>query len=396
MQKNEKIILLLLAALNFTHILDFMIMMPLGNHLITYFNISGQKFSYILAAYSVSACIASLIASFFVDNFDRKKVLLFGYTGFLVGTFLCGVAPTANLLLAARIVAGLFGGLIGAQVMSIVADIFAYEKRATAMGYLMTAFSVASIVGVPIGLFLADLFSWHAPFILVAILGAVLIPMLMKYIPAMSGHIVVGKVKKASFSTTFNTIFATQQQILALVLAAFLMLGHFLIIPFITPYLEFNVGFERSQIKYIYVVGGVLTLFTAPFFGKLADKHGKLQIFTLCACLSLVPVFFITNMPVIPFYYVLMVTGFWFIVANGRNIASSALISNVVPPEHRGSFMSFNSSVQQMFTGIASLLAGWIVVTKAPNPSLLHYNWVGYLSLMVILFCIVIGRRLKG
>jgi MFS transporter, DHA1 family, inner membrane transport protein len=216
------------------------------------------------------------------------------------------------------------------------------------------------------------------------------------YIPNMSGHIQVGAFKKASFSTTFKTIFATQQQILALVLAAFLMLGHFLIIPFITPYFEFNVGFERSQIKYIYVVGGVLTLFTAPLFGKLADKHGKLQIFTLCACLSLAPVFFITNMPAIPFYYVLIVTGFWFIVANGRNIASSALISNVVPPEHRGSFMSFNSSVQQMFTGIASLLAGWIVVTKAPNPSLLHYNWVGYLSLLVIVFCIVIGRRLKG
>jgi MFS transporter, DHA1 family, inner membrane transport protein len=396
MQKNEKIILLLLAALNFTHILDFMIMMPLGNHLITYFNIDGQKFSFILAAYSVSACIASLVASFFVDNYDRKKVLLLGYTGFLVGTFLCGVAPTANLLLCARVVAGLFGGIIGAQVLSIVADIFPYEKRATAMGYLMTAFSVASIVGVPLGLFLADLFSWHAPFILVAVLGALLIPLLVKYIPSMGGHIKVGASKKASFTTTFKNVFANQQQVLALVLAAFLMLGHFLIIPFITPYFEFNVGFERSQIKYIYVVGGVLTLFTAPLIGKLADKYGKLQIFTLCACLSLAPIFFITNMPAIPFYYVLMVTGFWFIVANGRNIASSALVSNVVPPEHRGSFMSINASVQQMFTGIASLLAGWIVVTKQPNPSLLHYNWVGYVSLMVIIFCIAISRKLKG
>ena len=396
MQKNEKIILLLLAALNFTHILDFMIMMPLGNHLITYFNINGQKFSFILAAYSVSACIASLVASFFVDNYDRKKVLLSGYTGFLVGTFLCGVAPTANLLLCARVVAGLFGGIIGAQVLSIVADIFPYEKRATAMGYLMTAFSVASIVGVPMGLFLADLFNWHAPFILVAVLGALLIPLLLKYIPNMSGHIKIDAPKKASFSATYKNVFANQQQVLALALAAFLMLGHFLIIPFITPYFEFNVGFERSQIKYIYVVGGVLTLFTAPFIGKLADKYGKLQIFTLCACLSLAPIFFITNMPAIPFYYVLMVTGFWFIVANGRNIASSALVSNVVPPEHRGSFMSINASVQQMFTGIASLLAGWIVVTKQPNPSLLHYNWVGYVSLVVIIFCIAISKRLKG
>jgi predicted MFS family arabinose efflux permease len=147
MDKKERMILFLLAALNFTHILDFMIMMPLGNFLIPYFKISGQKFSWIVGAYSYSAFISGIIASFFVDNYDRKKILLFGYTGFLVGTILCGFAPSANTLLIARIIAGLFGGLIGAQVMSIVADTFIYERRGKAMGYLMTAFSVASVVG---------------------------------------------------------------------------------------------------------------------------------------------------------------------------------------------------------------------------------------------------------
>ena len=396
MQKNERIILFQLAALNFTHIIDFMIMMPLGNHLITYFNISGQKFSILLAAYSISACISSFIASFFVDNFDRKKVLLFGYAGFLIGTFLCGLAPSANMLLLARILAGLFGGLIGAQVMSIVADIFPYERRGSAMGYLMTAFSVASIVGVPLGLLLADLFSWHAPFLLVAFLGILLIPFLLRYIPSMTNHLVNKSTGYTSSFDRFKHIFSVKMQVNGLLLSAFLMLGHFLIIPFITPYMEFNVGFERSQIKYIYVVGGLVTLFTAPLVGRFADKYGKLRVFTITAFLSLIPVLIITNMPVIPFYYVLIVTGFWFIVANGRNIASSTMVSNVVLTENRGSFMSINSSLQQLFTGLASLIAGFIVVTKKPNPQLLHYSWVGYLSLLVIVFCIFLARRLKA
>jgi predicted MFS family arabinose efflux permease len=195
---------------------------------------------------------------------------------------------------------------------------------------------------------------------------------------------------------TFKNIFSVKMQVNGLLLSAFLMLGHFLIIPFITPYMEFNVGFERSQIKYIYVVGGIVTLFTAPLVGKLADKFGKLRIFTIAALLSLVPIVFITNMPAIPFYYVLIVTGFWFIVANGRNIASATMVSNVVITENRGSFMSINSAVQQLFTGIASIIAGIIVITKKPNPQLLHYSWVGYLSLMIIVFCVFLARRLRS
>ncbi len=394
MSSKERAILVLLAALNFTHILDFMIMMPLGSYLMPYFNMSGQKFSVIVAAYSISACVSSLVASFFVDNFDRKKVLLFGYVGFLVGTILCGLAPTANLLLAARVVAGLFGGLIGAQVLSIVADTFPYERRAQAMGYLMSAFSFASVIGVPFGLFLSNKISWHAPFLLVGILGILLIPFLVRYIPSMTNHLHVQDAHRTSPMENFLSIFRNNRQVLALLLAGSLMFGHFLIIPFINPFMEFNVGFTKQQTQFIYMVGGIVTLISAPLSGKIADSRGKLKLFVITALLSLPLIYLITNMPVIPFYYVLIVTGLWFMIANARGVTSSALVSGVVSPEHRGSFMSINSAVQQMFTGIASIIAGWIIVTDKTTQKITHYNWVGYLSLAVILLCVFLGRRL--
>jgi predicted MFS family arabinose efflux permease len=166
MSKKERIILFLLASLNFTHILDFMIMMPLGNYLMPYFDISAKQFSFLVGSYPITAFASSFAAAFFVDKFDRKKVLLFAYVGFLIGTFACGIAPSYTLLLSARILTGLFGGLIGAQVMSIVADIFGYERRGAATGAVMSSFAIASTIGVPFALYLSNLFSWHAPFLL--------------------------------------------------------------------------------------------------------------------------------------------------------------------------------------------------------------------------------------
>jgi MFS transporter, DHA1 family, inner membrane transport protein len=392
MDKKERTILILLAALNFTHILDFMIMMPLGNYLMPYFKISGQKFSMIVAAYSFAAFVSGIIASFFVDRYDRKKVLLFGYSGFLAGTILCGFSPTANTLLIARAIAGLFGGLIGAQVMSIVADIFIYEKRGKAMGYLMSAFSLASVLGIPAGLFLANLTSWHAPFRLIGILGILLIPLLMRFIPSMDQHL-LEKKEGQYFMKTIKNIMSNKRQLLALSLSGCMMLGHFLLVPFINPFMEFNVGFSKDQTQYIYIVGGLITMFSGPYFGRMADKYGKTKIFTITALISLVPIIMITNMPAIHFYYVLVVTGVWFMVANGRSVSAIALVSNVVPPQTRGSFMSINSSMQQLFTGMASTIAGFIIVTDVDTGKISNYNWVGYLSALIILGCVFIANK---
>ncbi|MFM2327312.1 MAG: hypothetical protein RIR31_1514, partial [Bacteroidota bacterium] len=371
MTAKERIILFLLAALNFTNILDFMIMIPLGNFLMPHFNISAGYFSVIVAAYPIASFLSSITAAFYVDKYDRKKVLLFAYFGFLIGTICCGLAPDAVFLMAARVFTGLFGGLIGTQILSIVADTFDYEKRGRAMGAIFTAFSVSSIAGVPFSLYLAKLISWHAPFLFIGIAGIVIIPLIIRFLPAMTKHLQNKTEEKISAFEVFKELGKNKSQLLALSLSGFLMMGHFLIIPFITPYMEFNVGFTKQQIPLIYMTGGVFSLIASFVIGRLADNYGKKRIYLYSAAASLVPIFLITNMPAIPFYFVLIVFAVWFAFSTGRTIPAQAMISTVVNPEKRGLFMSFNASVQQLFTGLASLIAGTIVI-KAGDGKILH------------------------
>ena len=394
MSSKEKIVLLLLAALNFTHILDFMIMMPLGNYLMPYFNISSQQFSMLVAAYTFSAGISGFLAAFFVDNFDRKKVLLFGYIGFLLGTLCCALSSSYTFLLMSRIVAGAFGGLIGAQVLAIVADLIPYERRGMAMGIIMAAFSVASVFGVPFGLYIANVFNWHGPFFFVVGLGSLLLPILMRYLPRMDGHL-NNKDGRINPIVLMKEVGKDKDQLLALGLTASLMLGHFLIIPFLNPFMEFNMGFSKLQTPMMYMVGGALTLISSPFIGRLADKIGKHKLFVIMVLISIIPIALITNLPVMPFYLVLCITGFWFIISSGRMIPAQAMVSNVVNSERRGSFMSFNSAVQQIFVGFASVLAGFIVVKNADN-SIQNYEITGYISIFITLLSLIFVLRLNS
>ena len=261
MTKKERIILLLLAGLHFTHILDFIIMMPLSNYLIPYFKISAMQFSILVASYSISAFFSGLLIAIFIDRFDRKKALVLAYTGFLIGTIACGLAPTYGLLLAARILAGLFGGIIGAQVLSIVADLFSYERRGRAMAAVMSAFAVASILGVPMSLYFTNLFNfnWHVPFLIIGGVGIVLLPFVIRFVPKMIDHI----KSKDSISHPLQSlaiVIKNPDQRSALLFAGLLMMGHFLIIPFINPYIEFNKGFSKDMIPMIYLVGGLASL----------------------------------------------------------------------------------------------------------------------------------------
>lgn len=398
MQGKSTIILILLAAINFTHILDFMIMMPLGNYLMPFFKIHPAQFTYLVAAYTVSAGISGFLAAFFVDNYDRKKVLLFGYTGFLLGTLACGVAPSYHFLLFARLFAGTFGGLIGAQVLSIISDMFTYEHRGKAMGSVMSAFAIASTLGVPFSLYLANIFSWHAPFLMVVAIGAVTVPLIITYIPNLNKHIVAGATQpsmKQRWEIMQNVLASTQQR-LALVFSGLIMLGHFLVIPFINPFLEFNKGFSKSQTPMVYLFGGIASFFAANFLGKLADRKGKLNVFTVCVLLSLPLVVLLTNLPDMPFAIVLVVFALWFTLSTGRGVAAQAMVSNVIPAATRGSFMSFNSSIQQLGTSLASILAGLIVVERGGG-KIGHYPWVGILSVVVLIGCVLIGNKIfKG
>ncbi len=390
MSKNERLIIVLLASINFTHILDFMIMMPLGNYLMPYFQISPKQFTFLVGAYTLTAGISGFAAAFFVNQFDRKKVLLYGYAGFIIGTLACGFAPTYFLLLLSRIFAGLFGGLIGAQVLSIVADIIPYERRGAAMGAIMSAFAVASTFGVPFSLYLANIFSWHAPFILVGLLGIIIIPLVIKLMPAMRGHISEKREKKME---VLLVVIQNPAQRLALLFSCLIMLGHFLIIPFINPYMEFNNGYPKSITPMIYLVGGISSFFAANILGRIADKYGKFKVFSVSVLVSLIFVWLITNLPPVHFSIALSLFGIWFILATGRGVSAQAMISNVVNPQHRGSFMSFNSSVQQLGTAAASFIAGFIVIQGADG-KIQHYNWLGYISIVVLLICFFLARRL--
>lgn len=392
MLKKERIIIVLLAAINFTHILDFMIMMPLGNYLMPFFDISPKQFSFLVGSYPVTAFLSGFAAAFFVDKYDRKKVLLFAYVGFLVGTIACGFAPSYTLLLGARILTGLFGGLISAQVMSIIADLFGYERRGAAMGAVMSAFAIASTIGVPFSLYLSNLFTWHAPFILVGVLGVIVVPLIMRFIPSMSGHKQEKNEDDHPLRVLLNVIQSREQR-LALLFSALLMMGHFLIIPFINPYMEFNKGYTKDQTPMIYLFGGIASFVSAIAIGRYSDKVGKLRVFSYSVIFSFIMVWLITNMPVLPFSLVLVFFAIWFILATGRAVTAQAMISNVVKPGQRGSFMSFNSSVQQLGTAVASFVAGFVVVKDSAG-KLHRYEWVGYLSIIVLLLGLLLGRHL--
>lgn len=395
MSKKERIIIVLLAAINFTHILDFMIMMPLGNYLMPHFQISPKQFSFLLASYPISSFVSGILMSLFADRFERKRLLLITYIGFIIGTAACGFSKSYDFLLLSRIVAGTFGGIIGGQVLSMIGDLFVYERRGTAMGAVMSAFAVASSIGVTFSLYLVDFFKedWHVPFLFVALLATVILPLSFFYLPVLKTHLEEQTQNSSNKRSQLWKTLTTKLTGLALLFSGLMMMGHFLIIPFINPYMEFNKGYPKSVTPLIYLVGGIASFVAAVFLGRLSDKIGKLTVFTYCVPLSFIMVAMITNLPSLPFSVVLVFFAIWFALATGRAVSSQTMVSNVTGSINRGSFMSLNSSIQHLGTGIAALVSGYIV-TENKGGKLMHYEWVGYLSIIVLLAGFFLGRYL--
>ena len=396
---KERVLLLILAAALFTHIMDFMIIMPLGSQFMRLFDISPQQFSFLVSSYTFSAGASGFIAAFFIDKYDRKTSLVFIYIGFVVGTLACAFAPTYPVLLLTRSIAGAFGGVLGALILSIVSDAIPLERRAAGIGFVMASFSVASVFGVPFGLYIAHLFSWHAPFLFLGSLGIIINVLIFLFIPSMKGHL-QGAAPSQKPVDIIKGIFGKRNPVMGLVFTSVLMLGHFSIIPFIAPYMVGNVGFSEEELTYIYLVGGGLTIFTSPWVGKLADRHGRLQIFTLFGTIVMIPILLITHLPPIPLWQALMVSGLFFVLANGRIVPSTTMVTSVVSPRNRGSFMSIRSSIQQISSGLAALLAGFIITEEAQGTgteikTLAHYDIVGYIAIFFSIVAIAMARQLK-
>jgi len=391
--KNEKLVLFLLAVAQFTHIIDFMIVMPLGAQFMEIFDISPFEFTLIVSSYAIAAFAAGLFGAMFIDRYDRKKALLFIYLGFTIGTLACALAPSYIFLLLARSLAGAFGGLLGALVLAIVADVVPLERRGKAMGIIMTAFSVASVAGVPAGIWLAAEYSWRMPFIVVSLMSFVTIFLIIKFVPALTKHLENDQPTIRPFKVIEN-LFSDKNQVSALLFSIILMLGHFTIIPFIAPYMKLNIGFSDYQITYIYLIGGTLTAFLLPFFGRLADQFGHVKIFTLASILAVFSIYAITNLSTVSIAIALCATSSFFVVASGRNVPATTMVTSVVNPESRASFMSFRASANQGALFVSSLIAGAIIGTNEDG-SLTNYETVGYIAIVMSIIAIIMARKLK-
>lgn len=383
--RQEKWLLLTLAVIQFTHIMDFMIMMPLGPQLMRIFSIHTTQFGLLVSAYTFSAGISGFLSSFVMDRFDRKNILVFLYTGFLLGTLACALAPAYGVLLAARILTGAFGGVLAAVVNAVVGDAIPMERRGVAMGYVTSSFSAASVFGVPFGLFLASQFTWHAPYLFLVAAGLGVMALIGR-LPQMAAHL-QGAPRRFEPLVVIKTAFASSSQRHALVLTVLMMLSQFAIIPFLSPSMVANVGFSEHQLAWIYLLGGATTLFTGPLIGKLADKVGKFRVLVLFLLLSLIPQLLVTQLGPTALPLALLLTTSFFVVSGGRMIPAMALITGTVEPRNRGSFMGIQSSVQQIAAGVASLVAARIVVQDSQG-HLLHYAQVGYFSATATLLCV--------
>ncbi len=391
---NEKLLLFLLAVVQFTHILDFMIIMPLGKQFMQLFDISPQQFSLIVSVYAGSAFVVGFPSAMIIDRFDRKKALLFAYTGFTLGTFACALAGDYYLFLAARSITGGFGGVLSALVLSIIGDAIPLKRRASAMGVVMTAFSAASVVGVPVGLYLAAEFTWRMPFFVVGGVAAVFCVLIFVFVPPLRRHLDSGLVQRNPFRVLGN-IFRDPNQRMALLFTIVLMLGHFTIIPFIAPYMQLNVGFSDYEVTYIYAIGGTLTIFLLPLFGRLADRFGRARIFTLASLGALASIYVLTNLDTNSMVLALCVTSSFFVVASGRSVPATTMVTSVVRPESRGSFMSVRTSINQAAMGAGSFLAGIIIVERA-DESLGNYAYVGYIAIAMSALAILLAWKLKA
>jgi predicted MFS family arabinose efflux permease len=378
LKMRERFFLLALAGIQFTHILDFMIMMPLGPDFIRVFNINTHQFGLLLSSYTFAAAIAGIVATYYIDRFERRQLLLALYACFIVATLACAIAPTYEALFIARAFAGAFGGILGSLVQTIVADAIPFERRGKALGTVMAAFSVSTVAGVPLGLFLANnipALGWRAPFVFISLISCLILYLGYRNIPKISGHL--DHVHEGSRFAQIYRILTAPEHLKAFVFMAFIMISGFLVIPYIALYFTTNVGVNNSYISLIYLCGGIATLMSSGFIGHMADKYGKLKVFRVLAVISLIPLIVTTNLPVTPLWIVLINSTAFFILVSGRMIPAMAMVSQVADNKIRGTFMSLVGSVQMLSSGIASVVAG-AVVTIRPDGMMEHYNLVGY------------------
>lgn len=387
----EVLVILILALTQFTVVLDFMVMSPLGDMLMKSMNMSTTQFGLSVSAYAFSAGTSGLLTAGFADRFDRKKLLLFFYIGFIVGTFLCGISHTFPMLLSARIFTGVFGGVIGSISMAIVTDLFPLEKRGRVMSFLQMGFGASQVLGIPLSLYIANIWGWQSPFLLIVAIAILICLFILFKLKPVRDHL-EHKSDRTAVSHLWHTL-ARREYRVGFLATAFLSLGGFMMMPWGSAFAINNLKVTIHELPILYMFSGFSALLIMPLIGKLSDRFDKFTLFTIASLILSIVVLIYTNLGPVPFWFVLIMNLGFMIGIMSRMVPAVALTSALPKKQDRGAFMGINSSLQQIAGGFAAALGGMIVIQEDKTSPLQHYDMLGYL--MVILSAVSIFLLLR-
>lgn len=373
--RYQSLLVALLAFAQFTIILDFIIMSPLGAILMPSLDITAGQFGVAVSAYAFSAGLSGILAAGFADRFDRKRLLLFFYIGFTLGTALCAVAESYHILLLGRIVTGLFGGVIGSIVLAIVTDLFALHLRGRVMGFVQTAFAASQVLGVPAGLFLANHWSWHVCFFAIIGLSILAIAIIAFAMEPVDAHLKL-KHDKNPFHHLVATI-AEPRYTLAFGVTTLLATGGYMLMPYSSAFTVNNIGIDIAHLPTIYLVSGLFSIVTGPLVGRASDVFGKYPTFVFGCAMTVLMVLIYTHLGHVSLMTAIAVNVLLFVGIFSRMIPSQALMSAIPEQSQRGSFSAVSASLQQFSGGLGSVLAA-AIISQQPDGSLLHFERIGY------------------
>jgi predicted MFS family arabinose efflux permease len=395
--RYEVFTIVILTTVQFTVVLDFMVLSPLGAILMPELNITAEQFGNVVSAYAFSAGASAILASGFADKFDRKKLLLFFYGGFIIGTTLCAVAPDYHDLLLARIITGVFGGVMSSVSFAIITDLFKMEVRGRVMGFVQMAFASSQVLGIPIGLYFANALGWHSPFYIIVGVCIITGIAIIGFLKPIDAHLSI-KSPHNAFQHFARTV-SKRVYLRAFAATTLLATGGFMLMPFASAFSVNNLGISIDDLPLLYMLTGIFSMVTGPLIGKVSDQIGKYKVFVIGSVVTMIVVAIYCNLGLTPLWLVLIFNIIMFAGVSSRIITSQALLTSVPVPTDRGSFMSINSSVQQVSGGIATFVAGKIVVSTASG-KLEHYDTLGYVVIVAMIITIVmmyaIHRYVEG
>jgi predicted MFS family arabinose efflux permease len=381
----------ILALTQFTVVLDFMVMSPLGDLLMKDFKVKPDQFGIVVSSYALAAGISGFLTAGFADRFDRKRLLVFFYSGFIFGTLFCGMAESYNQLVWARILTGLFGGVMSSISMAIVADIFSLEQRGRVMGFMQMGFGLSQIVGIPLSLFIADMYHWQTPFYLIVGLSVGMLLAILLALKPINAHLAL-KQENSAFKHLLATIKIRNYRI-GFMATAFMSLGGYFMMPWGSAFAVNNVGISQKELPLLFMIVGISTFMIMPLIGWLADKVNKFQLFMLASLVMIGSVLVYVHLGETTLFVLIVVNIFMMGGIMARMVPSQALTTSVPEAKDRGAFMSINSSLQQMAGGVAAMIGGKIVWQYSPSAPLMNFDLLGYVVIAVILINIYLTYR---